>query len=133
MQKSCAAIAAVLLAAFSYTQLAAQSAAQPSDRQSFASATTAILVDVVVRDRKGQLVTDLSANDFDVAEDGVAQKVDTFTRVSHGGGIGLGVAWKSAGKTVSVGPSATPAAARDALADDATTALVFDHLSTESL
>jgi VWFA-related protein len=136
MQKSCAAIAAVVvLAALSYTQPAAQSAAQTSDRQSFTSATTAILVDVVVRDRKGQLVTDLSAADFDVAEDGVAQKVDTFTRVSHGGGIGLGVAWKSSGKTVTVGPTATraPAAVPESLTDDATTALVFDHLSSESL
>jgi VWFA-related protein len=135
MQKSCAAIAAVLLAAFSYTQPAAQSAAQSSDGQSFTSATTAILVDVVVRNRKGQLVSDLSAADFDVAEDGIVQKVDTFTRVSHGGGIGLGIAWKSSGKTVSVGLRATPAeeAVPEALTDDATTALVFDHLSSESL
>ena len=135
MQKSCAAIAAVLLAALSNTQPAAQSAAQTFDPQSFTSATTAILVDVVVRDRKGQLVTDLSAADFDIAEDGVPQKVDTFTRVSHGGGIGLDVAWKSSGKTVSVNPTATPAPAEvpDTLADDATTALVFDHLSSESL
>jgi VWFA-related protein len=135
MQKSCGAIAAVFVAVLSSTQPAAQSAAQPSDRQSFTSTTTAILVDVVVRDRKGRLVTDLSAADFGVAEDGVVQKVDTFTRVSRGSGIGLGVAWRSAGKTVSVNPTATPAPAEppDTLANDATTALVFDHLSSESL
>jgi VWFA-related protein len=135
MHKGSVAIAAGLLAAFSYTPPAAQSAAQSSDGQSFTSATTAILVDVVVRNRKGQLVTDLSAADFDVAEDGVSQKVDTFTRVSHGGGIGLGIAWKSSGKTVTVGLPATPAeeSVPEALTDDATTALVFDHLSSESL
>ena len=38
---------------------------------------------------------DLSAEDFEVAEDGVVQKVDSFTRVSRGGGIGVGVAWRS--------------------------------------
>ena len=131
-----AAVAAVtLLAAFTHAQPSARSGTQPSDRQSFASTTTAILVDVVVRDRKGRLVTDLSAADFDVAEDGVDQKVDTFTRVSHGAGIGVGVAWKASGKTVSVSPTTTqtPPEAPGNLADDATTALVFDHLSSESL
>ena len=68
-----------------------------------------------------------------MAEDGVAQKVDTFTRVSHGGGIGVGVAWKSPGKTVSSPTAAPDPAAHDERADDATTALVFDHLSSESL
>ena len=48
-------------------------------RQSFTSTATAILVDVVVRDRNGRPVTDLTAADFEVAEDGVPQKVDTFT------------------------------------------------------
>ena len=35
--------------------------------------TTAILVDVVVRDKRGQPVTDLSPADFEVYEDGVLQ------------------------------------------------------------
>ena len=39
----------------------------------------AILVDVVVRDRKGQPVRDLTAADFEVLEDGVTQKVGSFT------------------------------------------------------
>ena len=126
---------AFLLAAFRHAQPSAQSVVQTSDRQSFTSATTAILVDVVVRDKKGRLVTDLSAADFDVAEDGIAQKVDTFTRVSRGSGIGVGIAWRSPGKTVSVATTATPesAAAPDVVTADATTALVFDHLSSESL
>ena len=90
-----------------------------------------------MRDRNGRPVTDLSAADFEVAEDGVAQKVDTFTRVSRGGGIGVGVAWKIArhdGCRQALRPTAPAAAAApDALADEATTALVFDHLSSESL
>jgi VWFA-related protein len=103
--------------------------------QSFSSSTTAILVDVVVRDRSGRPVTDLNAADFDVAEDGLSQKVDTFTRVSHGGGIGLGVAWRSPGKILAVTPGAAagtaPAGAPPP--EEATTALVFDHLSAETL
>ena len=100
--------------------------------QSFNATTTAILVDVVVRDRRGRPVTTLSAEDFEIAEDGVRQKVDSFTRVSHGGGIGVGVAWRT--------PS-PPNPARDTSAPDppappveaATTAFVFDHLSSEAL
>jgi hypothetical protein len=88
-----------------------------------------------VSDKKGHSVTDLSAADFDVAEDGVTQKVDSFARVTHGAGIGVGVAWRSPRGTVAVMPtdSLSTSPGRDAAVDDATTALVFDHLSTESL
>ena len=125
----------IALAVISQTRPAAQSAVKPSDGQSFTATATAILVDVVVRDKHGHPVTDLAAVDFDVAEDGVPQKVDTFTRVSHGGGIGVGIAWKSPSHTTTVNPGAPTVASPtpDALADDATTALVFDHLSSESL
>ncbi|MGH8636992.1 MAG: VWA domain-containing protein [Burkholderiales bacterium] len=115
---------------------AAQSAAPSSGTQSYASAATAILVDVVVRDRNGWPVLDLSAADFTIAEDGVAQKVDTFTRVSRGRGIGVGVAWRSPpSPTVVTGSSvgASPATAADPAGEETTTAIVFDHLSSESL
>src|SRR5712692_1190386 len=136
MTRSCAAIAAVLLSAgIGATGLGQQAGAPKSDRQPYTATATAILVDVVVRDRNGRPVTDLSAADFQVFEDGVPQTVDSFTRVSHGGGIGVGVAWRSPSKTVVVGPAigqrAAPAA--DTTVDDATTAIVFDHLSAESL
>src|SRR6188768_1409169 len=40
---------------------------------------TAVLVDVVVRDKRGQPVRDLTEADFEVFEDGVAQKIGSFT------------------------------------------------------
>ena len=40
-----------------------------------------MLVDVVVRDRKGQPVRDLTQADFEVIEDSVPQKVGSFTTV----------------------------------------------------
>src|SRR5687767_5175388 len=55
-------------------------------RQAITSTATAILVDAVVRDKHGKLLTDLSASDFEVFEDGAAQAIDSFTRVSHGAG-----------------------------------------------
>jgi VWFA-related protein len=141
MSRSCAVIAAVLMSVALAAGVANPAASGTTgadvpqrDRQSYTSTTTAILVDVVVRDKRGRPVTDLTAADFDVAEDGVPQKVDTFTRVSHGGGIGVGVAWRSPASTVAVTPTdPEPAAASAAVVDDATTALVFDHLSAESL
>jgi VWFA-related protein len=127
--------AALVLGGTGGRELAGQAGAAQQSPHSYVSATTAILVDVVVRDRKGRPVTDLSAAEFEVAEDGVVQKVDTFTRVSRGGGIGVGVAWRSPGTTVAVTPTGDPsgAAAPDRPVDEAATALVFDHLSSESL
>ena len=44
----------------------------------FGAQTAAVVVDVVVRDKKGNLVRDLTAADFTVLEDGVAQTVDSL-------------------------------------------------------
>ena len=108
---------------------------EPSKGQSFSASATAILVDVVVRDSAGRPATNLGAADFELAEDRVPQKIDSFTRVARGGGIGVGVAWKTPGKTTLV---SAPAGSGESdgpgdTVDDATTAIVFDHLSTESL
>ena len=129
-----AAIAVTLLFAGAM-QMPLRSQAPARTDQTYTSATTAILVDVVVRDRKGRPVTDLEAADFELFEDNVAQKVDTFSRVSRGGGIGVNVAWRSPANTTSVMTS-RPAGPTEATAQrppEATVALVFDHLSPESL
>ncbi len=129
--------AALLLATVGGVDLRSQAGAPARTFQSYTSAATAILVDVIVRDRRGRPVTDLSAADFEVTEDGVAQTVSTFTRVARGSGIGVGVAWRSPGRTVAVNPTSDPAQPEagpvDAAIDEAATAIVFDHLSSESL
>ncbi|HET7218455.1 MAG TPA: VWA domain-containing protein [Vicinamibacterales bacterium] len=127
-----------LAAALAAAIVAAPGAAppqEPSTSQSFSASATAILVDVVVRDSAGRPATSLTAADFEITEDRVPQKIDSFTRVTRGGGIGVGVAWRAPGKTTLVSSpdhSDAAASATDAV-DDATTAIVFDHLSTESL
>jgi VWFA-related protein len=128
--------ACAFTAALVCTALAAAPHGQPqiprADR-TYSTATTAILVDVVVRDGKGRPVLDLSADDFEIAEDGVRQKVDTFTRVARGGGIGVGVAWRTPGSTT-VTPTDHRGDDHDAQPDgEAATALVFDRLSSEAL
>ena len=137
MSRSSAAIVATVLLAVSITVHPRAQAPSPRRAdQPYTSATTAILVDVVVRDKRGRPVTDLAAGDFALSEDGVPQKIDTFTRVSRGSGIGVGVAWKSPGTTnVAVASASPPAGAAPAEEPqaDATVALVFDHLSAENL
>ena len=88
-----------------------------------------------MRDKNGRLVVDLSADDFAVAEDGVAQQVDSFTRVTRGGGIGVNVAWRSPDQTIAVSPTGErgTVATTSAADEESTTALVFGHLSSESL
>ena len=127
--------AALLTATVGDVGVSSQAGSSQRADQSYSSAATAILVDVVVRDRRNHPVMDLAAADFEIYEDGVGQKVDTFTRVSRGSGIGVGVAWKSAGATTSVATSRDQPDASDPPAgtDESTIALVFDHLSSESL
>ena len=73
----------------------AQRAAPQRDSSTLSSTVTAVLVDVVVRDRNGRPVLDLDAADFSLAEDGVPHKVESFTRISRGAGIGVSVAWRA--------------------------------------
>jgi VWFA-related protein len=126
----------ILLAASVAAAVTAQPSAAPQaqrERQSFAATATAILVDVVVRDRSGRPVTDLNALDFELAEDGVAQNIDSFTRVSRGGGIGVSVGWRSPGTTVVAPAAVQPQGGPPDVVDDAATGIVFDQLSSESL
>lgn len=61
--------------------LSAQSApqSQPQGPPRYETATSAVVVDVVARDRKGP-VTDLTQADFEVFEDGKLQQIVTFER-----------------------------------------------------
>ena len=52
--------------------------------ETFASATTGVLVDVVVRDQRGRPVTDLDATDFELYENGVRQKIAALSAVVPG-------------------------------------------------
>jgi VWFA-related protein len=57
---------------------APQGSSQTRDLPTFAAATNAVTLDVVVRDKRGRMVRDLTAADFEVYEDGVKQAIDSF-------------------------------------------------------
>ncbi len=111
--------------------------APTQDRGNFSAATTAVLVDVVVRARDGKPVTDLGAKDFELREDDAVQEIGSFTRVSRGAGIGVNVGLRDPNPpTVVTPPSGPPTAESGAPADDdypSVTALVFDALSADAV
>ncbi len=73
-----------VLAAFLLTSSATPSGLQEAagDRQRLTTGATAIVVDVVVRDKQGRPVTDLAASDFELYEDEVRQKIGNLTLVA---------------------------------------------------
>ena len=74
MHRSLAVFASALLVA----AVSAQERVPSQPAPVLSAAATAVLVDVVVRDADGKLVTDLKATDFKVFEDGVPQAIASF-------------------------------------------------------
>ena len=69
---------AILLAISMALFAQAPQAPTPAARPVFRSALNIVLVDVVVRDQKGSIVTGLKADDFEVSEDGKPQQIASF-------------------------------------------------------
>lgn len=91
------------------------------------SGVTAVVVDLVVRDRKGLPVLDLTTDDFEVLEDGVPQAIGSFRLPAAEAGL-------IASKAAAPGAVAAPQSARStgARGDTSVVALVFDRLSPDS-
>ena len=99
---------------------------------SYSAGATAVLVDVVVRNKQDQPLHGLTAHDFEIFEDGVRQIIGSFSVVERAGGIGIRV-----GRRVSA-PSSTAAStgspeAPAAPSERPTVALVFDALKPDAL
>ena len=95
----------------------------------FGAATTAVVIDVVVRDAKGRPVTDLTRADFELIEDGVRQELGDVTRVGA-------PAAASPRPVATAGTTATPApphhGSSKSVAAPTFVALVFDRLTPEA-
>ncbi len=88
----------------------------------------AVLVDVVVRDRRGQPVRDLTQADFELLEDGVAQPIGSFSPMfAAAAPVAPATPAAPAPAAPAVGAATPPIAAGPAI-----TALVFDRLQPES-
>jgi VWFA-related protein len=86
-----------------------------------ASEVRAIIVDVVVRDKEGNPVTDLNPADFELFEDGAKQEIGSMTPVTSGP--------RPAPRTRDTPAPAAPAAPKAATPQ--VIALVFDRLTPE--
>ena len=106
--------------------LLAAALALPQDTPIIRTDSSEVVVDVVIRDKKGKLVRGLTARDFTVQEDGAGQTITALREVTGGGGS------VDAGGAV----GATRAAPTDGKPDPSKTVrlftLVFDRMGIDS-
>ncbi len=117
---------------------------QASNQASGGGAVTAILVDVVVRDKAGNPIRDLKQEDFELVEDGQKQDVGSFTPIFRDAPAGTPGAPAASGTPAPAAAAARPATrvpstvpGADAAAAAAATpslvmAMVFDRLSSDN-
>ncbi|MFL6274775.1 MAG: VWA domain-containing protein [Blastocatellia bacterium] len=108
----------------------AQTPQQPSqDDQVVRVRTTEVALDIVVKDKKGRPVKDLTAGDFEVYEDGVRQRIESFRFVVREAPIARGgnTAERKADK-----PAPVPQPVLSGASTPGVIALVFDRLSPEA-
>jgi VWFA-related protein len=101
-----------------------------SQRPKFGTSTAAVMVDVVVRDKKGKPVSGLTAEDFQVFEDGVPQKIIACDAAGLLAPPAQPV--PDAPRPVQVNGQPAPPPATQPEAGQTVVALVFDWLSEQS-
>src|SRR6185503_10681293 len=123
---SCLLLAALGL--FTYNSISGQtSPEQRQDEPALRLKANEVSLDIVVKDKKGRSVKDLKAADFEIYEDGVLQKVESFRFVLRESAAERDTVRKE-GKEE---PAPQPAAPRNNTSMGVI-ALVFDRLSPEA-
>lgn len=125
--KTILSLSLIITTAFSPVLTGAQTPAQDQD-DVVRVRSNEVRLDIVVKDKKGRPIKDLKASDFEVLEDGVPQKVESFRFVSRE---------TSPGRTETKDDKApgTPVVtttAPPARSTPPVTALVFDRLSPDA-
>lgn len=95
----------------------------------FAVTANTVVLDLVVRDKKGRPVKDLSAPDFEIYEDNVRQQIESFQLITREAEISKPRGTEERSKRAEM---TRPATARDPFAGVGFIALVFDRLSLEA-
>jgi VWFA-related protein len=96
----------------------------------FGAQASTVLLDLVARDRKGQLVRDLRAEDLEVYEDGVRQTIDTFRLVDVEPHVPAAATEPSAAPAATPAPAGSPAPVPPNA--PVVVAFVFDRLSANA-
>ena len=84
-----------------------------------------VVLDVIVRDKKGHAIKDLKPSEIEVYEDNVRQDVGSFRLVSREGNAET----RSGPKPAPTAPAPAPAGPREPFSNISLVALAFDHLS----
>ncbi|HWX39616.1 MAG TPA: VWA domain-containing protein [Blastocatellia bacterium] len=105
------------------TPAAQQTDAGRQADQKIVLGTSEVVLDVVVRDKKGHPAKDLAASDFEVYEDGVRQQIQSFRLHQREHNAASSTAGGGAEASRPRGSSANPPGSANYIA------LVFDHLS----
>ena len=132
--KATPAICAVLGLALAVPQALAQAPQAPPEVPVFGVESSVVLLDVIVRDKKGRLVRDLTASDFGVFEDGRLQEVSAFKVVDGGLDLILSRRGGSGAPAAAAPAAAAPAEPGDspeATPTPSVIAFLYDRLSTE--
>src|SRR5215471_3439468 len=93
--------------------------------------TNEVRLDIVVKDKKGHAVKDLTQGDFEVQEDGISQKIQSFRFVSREGSADSSPSNANAERKPSE-PVASQPLTPPRRTTPGVTALVFDRLSPEA-
>jgi len=130
MLRACVAIL-VLLALTSAALPSLAQTVQNKDQQEevVRVGSSEVVLDAVVRDKKGRVVKDLGPSDFEVFEDGVRQDVTSFRLVSRGANA---AATEGGNKEGVAATASKSGAAGRGVERVGAVALVFDRLSAES-
>jgi VWFA-related protein len=99
--------------------------------------TNEVKLDIVVKDKKGRPIKDLTATDFEVFEDGVNQKIRSFNFINRESTAADSASSNQAGTTTdrkanSSQPTPPTSPSKPVRATPGITALVFDRLSPEA-
>ena len=127
-------VSALVLQPLAAMAQAAAPQTAPAEIPTFGVGTAAVTLDVVVRDKKGRVVPDLKASDFEIYEDGVRQQVESFQVF---GRPPEETAERAAEPTRAAPATPTPTAAPVPTSSDTETrpqviAFIFDRLSPDA-
>jgi len=125
-------VVAAVLAGVAGTTASAVSQQPQRAQGTLQAGVSAVLVDVVVRDKRGDPVRDLKPGEVQITEDGVPQTIASFTPIAEGKveGEGSGTAPVVAAAPLASQPIVGGAAPVDA--GPTVTALLFDRLTPEA-
>jgi VWFA-related protein len=102
----------------------------------FEVGTAAVALDVIVRDKKGRLVKDLTVSDFEVYEDGERQTIESFSVIARGAEALPGPGEAEEAEPLALpsqqGPALEPALPEETPGEmPSVVAFVFDRMSAE--